>query len=53
VGPRNDPIERFVDSAAGAHGFPTGLSRSGRAFSVTWIEGEKPAARHPFAPGAA
>jgi Peptidase A4 family len=53
VGPRNDPIERFVDSAGGAHGFPTGLSRGGRGFSVTWVEGERPAAKSPVALGAA
>jgi hypothetical protein len=50
AGPRNDPIERFVDSAGGAHGFPTALTRGGRAFSVTWVEGERPAARSSLAP---
>jgi hypothetical protein len=38
-GNARDPIVSFVDRAAAAHGFPSGLSRRGTAFTITWQPG--------------
>jgi Peptidase A4 family len=49
----DNPILSFLDGVAAARGFPSGLRRSGTAFSITWQRGLTPPPRGIAPAGAA